>query len=595
MQRLAQLEVSTADLDAILITHLHSDHVVGLADLLMTGWVVDRRNRPLRIYGPEGTRELLENLEQAFAFDISIRTTEAARDPSGATALVTEIEPGFVLELGELRVSAFDVDHAPIEPAFGYRIDARGRSAAISGDTRYSESLIDETRGVDLLIHEIVGASTEVLETRPNLPRVAHHTLPIDAARVFREVSPRLAVLSHIVLVDYPAEKLVPDIAEHWDGEVVLGQDLMRIAIGEEIHVGDAGPARNDLESLLKTRDTHRVAHRTENIELWLRSLADPILNVDSGEVSAVAREDFAARMRGYFDAVEFVGWEDLDPPKIRMASDGSTAEVIVKKRVDTVSGGVSASTTFAWTEGWRRIADAWFLESITSTRGERVSGEENGQALIDAIRRSRDWLGGPIVLEMAMTRFSAECQGPNGPYETSAFSARDGRFRFEQQRPAQPTFGFGQSLDGTWGRNADGEIVEMEIDGRLRHFAAGHEWPLIALAPESRYREPGYLGESSLDGVASEAIGWSDPLEGVVVFHYAPDGRPIGYVLDAHDGSETPIRTFFRDWTEIDGIKLPSRIEIVHGDEVFVCEMTDLETGWIPDREFLPINEDRP
>lgn len=238
MQRLYQLGVSTADLDGIFLTHLHSDHVVGLVDLWLTGWVVERRETPLVVYGPAGTRALVEHLRQAFAFDIGVRTAEARRSPAGVRIDVVEIGDGFQWERGGATVRAFAVDHRPVEPAFGFRIDAGGRSVALSGDTRYSESLIRHATGVDLLIHEVAEAPEAFKADNPDLPRLAHHTQAEDAGRVFAAVSPKLAVYSHLVLVrGFAAADLIPLTRRTYDGPVVVGEDLMALVVGDSVRV----------------------------------------------------------------------------------------------------------------------------------------------------------------------------------------------------------------------------------------------------------------------------------------------------------------------------------------------------------------------
>lgn len=238
MQRLFQLGASTAEIDAIFLTHLHSDHVVGLVDLWLTGWVVDQRDKPLRVYGPVGTRRLVEHLRQAFAFDIDIRTAEAGRSPRGVRIDVVEIDEGLVWKHDGVAVRAFAVDHSPVEPAFGFRVDHQGRSVAFSGDTRYSESLIRNASGVDLLIHEVAEAPAAFKAANPGLPRLAHHTQAEDAGRVFAAVSPKLAVYSHLVLVrGFEAADLVPLTRRTYDGALLVGEDLMTFVVGDAVTV----------------------------------------------------------------------------------------------------------------------------------------------------------------------------------------------------------------------------------------------------------------------------------------------------------------------------------------------------------------------
>ncbi|MEQ8936420.1 MAG: MBL fold metallo-hydrolase, partial [Amphiplicatus sp.] len=192
MQRLYSLDISTAEIDGIFLTHLHSDHVVGLVDLLMTGWVVDGRTAPLTVYGPVGTRAMMEALADAFSFDIAIRSDEAKRNPEGVRVDVIEIEEPFAWEAGGVHVSGFLVDHGPVRPAFGFRVDFANMAVAMSGDTRFSQALIEQAAGVDVLIHEVAEAPQRFKEERPSLPRLAHHTQAYDAGRVFSAAKPKL-------------------------------------------------------------------------------------------------------------------------------------------------------------------------------------------------------------------------------------------------------------------------------------------------------------------------------------------------------------------------------------------------------------------
>lgn len=239
IQRLTQLGVSYADLDAVLLTHLHSDHVVGLADLWLTGWLISARDRPLKVMGPAGTRELVEGLRRAFAFDLGMRVEDDRAPAAGAQIEVVEIKEGVVLDEKGVRVQAFDVDHRPIVPALGFRIDFKGRSVVISGDTRFSPHLVEKARGVDLLIHEVGDAPPDVLARDEDVRRVvAHHTRAADVGRVFATAKPKLAVFSHLTLLGgFSVANLVDGARSTYAGPLVVGQDLMRFVVGDQITV----------------------------------------------------------------------------------------------------------------------------------------------------------------------------------------------------------------------------------------------------------------------------------------------------------------------------------------------------------------------
>jgi ribonuclease Z len=241
LQRLAQLKVRWQDVDGVLLTHLHSDHVVGFPDLWLTGWLVGPgRDRPLSVWGPRGTKKMMSHLEQAYDFDIRIRLYDDRPPPDGVVILAEDIEEGVVFEKGGLKITALEVDHAPIRPAFGYRVDYEGRSVVLSGDTRVSENLIRHAQGVDLLIHEV--ASPESFQragTRPDRARsvIAHHVTPEQAGEVFARTNPKLAVYSHIVQPDAGEQDLVPPTRKAYAGPLEVGEDLMVIAVGEKVEV----------------------------------------------------------------------------------------------------------------------------------------------------------------------------------------------------------------------------------------------------------------------------------------------------------------------------------------------------------------------
>jgi ribonuclease Z len=214
MQRLAQLRVRWQDVDGLFLTHLHSDHVVGFPDLWLTGWLVGSgRDRPLHVWGPRGTEKMMAHLEQAFDFDIRMRLYDERAAPEGVVILARDMNEGVVFEKGGLTISAFEVDHAPVRPAFGFRVDYGGRSLVLSGDTRVSENLIRHAQGADLLVHEV--ASPESFQragVRPERAKsvLAHHVTPEQAGEVFAKTRPGLAVYSHIVQADASEQDLLP-------------------------------------------------------------------------------------------------------------------------------------------------------------------------------------------------------------------------------------------------------------------------------------------------------------------------------------------------------------------------------------------------
>jgi len=239
-QRIEQHKVPFAEVDALFLTHLHSDHVVGIPDLWLTGWVRGRKV-PLRVWGPEGTKEMMSYLEQAYQFDIHIRRDVDEKLPSqGVVVVAKDIEQGVVYEHGGIKVTAFAVDHGLVKPALGYRIDFAGHSAVVSGDTRYSENLVRFSEGADVLIHEVIDPEAFRAGNYSSNPEraqkvIAHHTTAEQAGTIFSQVKPRLAVYSHIVPPN--AQELVAQTRKTYSGPLEVGEDLMSIDIGDKVEV----------------------------------------------------------------------------------------------------------------------------------------------------------------------------------------------------------------------------------------------------------------------------------------------------------------------------------------------------------------------
>jgi ribonuclease Z len=240
LQRLRQADVKYKDIHGVFFTHLHSDHVVGFPDLWLTGWLTGQRVEPLRVWGPKGTKNMMLNLEKAFAFDIKARISDNTGAPGGVAIRAEDINEGVLFENNGVKITAFLVDHGQLKPAFGYRIDYAGRSVVLSGDTRRSENLIRMSKGVDLLIHEVV--SPEVL-ARMNFPAdltktiIEYHTTPEQAGEIFSLVKPRMAIFSHIIQPIATEKDIIPPTRKNYTGAVELGEDLMTIDVGEKIEI----------------------------------------------------------------------------------------------------------------------------------------------------------------------------------------------------------------------------------------------------------------------------------------------------------------------------------------------------------------------
>ena len=247
--RLNQLGIPMREVTAVFVTHFHSDHLVGLADLWLIGWLppnYGRRQVPLRIWGPEGLGKITAGMEQAYATDIAIRVKDEALPRSAAKFDVNEYsEAGVIYDHEGVKVTSFEVNHGElIKPAYGYRVDYAGRSVVISGDTRFDQNVIKAAKGVDLLVHEVVAIPEALFAVNPAMKRVeAHHTTPEEVGTVMSEARPRLGVLTHYVLTSGPGippetkDEVLARLKTRYSGPVVAGHDLMAIEVGESVRV----------------------------------------------------------------------------------------------------------------------------------------------------------------------------------------------------------------------------------------------------------------------------------------------------------------------------------------------------------------------
>jgi len=246
--RLYQLKVPIGRIDALLLTHYHSDHTNGLPDVWLTGWLKSfyaRRSSPFRVIGPTGAKALMDNLERAYAADIRIRLIDEQLPPAGVKVEVTEFDTdGVVYDRGGLKVTAFEVDHGDvIKPAYGYRFDYGGRAVVHSSDTRYNANVIKHGTGVDLLIHEVAHARPALMQEAHIQRIIAHHTTPHEAGKVFAAAKPKLAVFTHLVLpasdtIAPPTlDDVIAETRQTYGGPLVVGEDLMSFEIGDDVTV----------------------------------------------------------------------------------------------------------------------------------------------------------------------------------------------------------------------------------------------------------------------------------------------------------------------------------------------------------------------
>ena len=219
----------------LFLTHLHSDHTVGIPDLWLTGFLsppYGGRKQPFSVFGPAGTAAMMSHLQRAYEADIEIRSAQQA-----ARVEAQDFTEGTIYERSGVRVTAFKVAHGPVN-AFGFRIDYGGHSVVLSGDTGPSENLVAHAKSVDLLVHE-VGMFAPGATAGQRTVAVLHST-PQQAGTEFTRIAPKLAVYSHFSLFGTPeptVDELVEQTRRTYKGPLVVGEDLMAFVIGDSIAV----------------------------------------------------------------------------------------------------------------------------------------------------------------------------------------------------------------------------------------------------------------------------------------------------------------------------------------------------------------------
>lgn len=253
---LAAVAMPLGRVERLLLTHFHSDHVDGIGPLMLMRWTQGTATTPLPVHGPNGVAALVDGFNAAYATDHGYRVAHHGAGivpPAGAGAVAVPFTvppsdgtPVDVLRRDGLVITAFRVDHGPVEPAVGYRFTYRGRSIVISGDSSASASIARNARGADILLHDalqpaLLGHLTAALDragtaNTAQITRdiVNYHATPADAARTAQNAQVRHLVLTHIVPV-LPSRlfhaAFLGDAADHFAGPITIGADGMLFSL----------------------------------------------------------------------------------------------------------------------------------------------------------------------------------------------------------------------------------------------------------------------------------------------------------------------------------------------------------------------------
>lgn len=250
--RLYQAGLNPQTIDAVFFTHLHSDHTTDLADFLVMRWVGGVRHA-IPIYGPVGTARMVAGFQEAMAADTKYRLAHHGDKlwSEGLAADVTEFEAGDdpveFARIGEITARAYEVDHRPVKPAYGFRLENGGRSIAISGDTNPCPGLLNGARDADILVCDSMnvdmmkGLEAQLRaagnDVQAALLQDAHdyHSPIADMASLAQDAGVKHLVLSHVmppVQDEGPdAEQFLAGLDAVFHGPITLGGDLQRFPV----------------------------------------------------------------------------------------------------------------------------------------------------------------------------------------------------------------------------------------------------------------------------------------------------------------------------------------------------------------------------
>jgi len=229
--RLSQIGINPSEIDHLFLTHLHSDHITGFADLWLTAWIWQRKDE-LNVYGPNGVENFISHTQKAFSSDITYRQNHTGLQGKGLQLNVKTVQQGIIYENNDVKITAIKVDHGSVEHAYGYKFDTEKNSILLSGDTTFSRGLITHGKNLDLLIHELAVIEPKLIANNLKLKKIAeYHSSLEQVKQVIDLIQPKQTIFNHLLIIGMDEERVRQDVQLLFKGKAVLGNDLMTINI----------------------------------------------------------------------------------------------------------------------------------------------------------------------------------------------------------------------------------------------------------------------------------------------------------------------------------------------------------------------------
>lgn len=255
VRRLGEMGLNPGQVEALLLTHFHSDHIDGMGELLLQRWAGGGHDAPLPVIAPEGVAPIVDGINAAYAADARYRVAHHGEDimpPSGIGgiarpfAVPADDAEQIIYDQDGLKITAFAVNHEPVVPAVGYRFDYKGRSIVFSGDTARSAVVEKVCNGCDILVHEVLNAEmvgiTEAAMKKAERPRLEkvmadipdYHTTPAEVVESAKAAKAKMLIFSHIVPavpIGFLEAYYLKDVPSGFRGKMVMGKDGMLFSL----------------------------------------------------------------------------------------------------------------------------------------------------------------------------------------------------------------------------------------------------------------------------------------------------------------------------------------------------------------------------